>query len=1730
MADNSVVFEVLVTDKGLKITQKNIDNLGNAVDKTSKKTKEAKGSAEDLFSTQNKGIIGTANSTKSFSKLAQTIGGDGTGLVGAYATLAANAFAVSAAFNALRSAQQAEMVLQGLEAQGARTGSALTVAADKMREVVGFGISSQEAMSATALFTSSGFRTEELERLSEVAKNTSLALGRNLPDSLDRLIKGTTKLEPELLDELGIMTKLGDATSAYALKVGKTANSLSPFERKQAFLNAVLAEGELKFGGIADSIDTNPYDKLAAAFVNLTTSSLNFVNNSGLKDFVEFLSENTAALSGVILLFASSIQKNLLGSLNDLSTKSSEAAKATKALATQAKENIKTEIDAAKISRESAITQARSISIHEKSAKGLKDRAAALKEGALSEKEFEKAIKSNQLSIETHTRYKDREASQGIDTAPREKLIKELEAQGAALSKLKNLEAAYTEASSKAQGASISSLRKEYALSRSAKAQDAAASAIQAASNLELGTSLNSLAVATRNYSIAVKIETRDKLASSTATGTLLVAQTAMARGMGALQIASFAASTGIKALGGAILRLVPYVGLAMLAMDALTAAWDWIASKIWPEGTKAQKELTKASEEFTKVLETQSDALAYYAKIQDSSASASSRATTATMNQATSLIELAESFKQLAEARKLKAAADRKDAESNSQNTNGLPFAERRLASEPKKSKGFDYGITESSIEFELGSKVIQESLDRLGSSFREPTEDSTQLVGQLKILAARLGRDGLSKAIIESVGSFEKWKALSVDDQYEALSRVSEKVAVKQSKIKEAVEGLNGAFTSGEAAASKFFKDAIGSTPFDDIVVSFEQINSNIRTLAREGKSATEQLQLISGIGSELQKFLSPEDSSLLDTLREADSVYQSLVGRQAELVGIERIRFDSAKATLTQNEANLPRLKAALEVAESENKLRQASVALSKAQSSLLQAQVSKYSEFLNSGAKGLKAQAQAQRDINNLNAAAQAAQKAVLDTMIAQEELKLSALENELKELELKQKGLNLDQQKTLEYAKQFEILFSTNKIGPFKDQYVQSTNADPGQAVKDAEAALKLGQEQADLLKEKITSVENSLRAARLQSKALALSIAAVTESSTTAAQDKADGDLKTAQSAADIAAQIRKSNEEDRKSQISSNQLLAVKDGRLDSISFKLKTINADYAASKDALAEITEQVNLNGLEIIRAQTRLATAPEKFKAGIRENITQLEKINTQLNTQKLSMGSTIEDQNKINIYQAIGLNTLEERAAANRELLETTQKELDIYQELASLKYSNDNEKRSSFAEITGATVDNKVRDANQELKLAKEAASFRISAIEQEYALLEAQRADRVADLRAAASKMLELGDSSRAADLTTWADEGDKQAAVLSRARQNSLDSVTESVSAKSLAAAKARVTEHTNVLLENFKKLGPEGEAAATVFSGMTTIAFAVEGAFKTMSDASATTADKISAIAGAASAAIGAVASMLSSISNAKIAAIDKEIAAEEKRDGKSAGSVAKLADLEKKKETMAKKAFNVNKKLMMAQAVMSTAAGIAGALGSAPFGPWNIAMAAIVGAMGAAQLAIISGTQYESSASAKSVSTPSAISIGKRSDTVDLAKGPNANAGGEAGYLRGSQGSGSNASNYNTVGSAYGGELMRGYGNRGFIVGEKGPERINPETPITVTPANDVGTQQPLNATFNIQALDSSGVQDLLVAQKGNIIKMLRDAANASGKSFMEDVNTNVYLRPSVGKL
>ena len=80
------------------------------------------------------------------------------------------------------------------------------------------------------------------------------------------------------------------------------------------------------------------------------------------------------------------------------------------------------------------------------------------------------------------------------------------------------------------------------------------------------------------------------------------------------------------------------------------------------------------------------------------------------------------------------------------------------------------------------------------------------------------------------------------------------------------------------------------------------------------------------------------------------------------------------------------------------------------------------------------------------------------------------------------------------------------------------------------------------------------------------------------------------------------------------------------------------------------------------------------------------------------------------------------------------------------------------------------------------------------------------------------------------------------------------------------------------------------------------------------------------------------------------------------------------------------------------------------------------------------------------------------------------------------------------------------------------GNAAFMVGEQGPEVFVPNNPGTIIPSDETTTAAPINANINISAVDAAGVEELLVNQRGNIIGMLREAANAGGETFLESVS------------
>lgn len=301
---NKIKIDAVVDDHGtMKKTTLEAKKLGGGLDKVAKNSR-----------TVDRGLKGaskqSSNSTKNFSKMAQGISG---GLIPAYAVLAANIFAVSAAFQFLKSAGTLKTLQEGQTSYAAATGIALNSLTQDIIAATDAQINFQDASQAAAIGIASGLNADQLVRLGKAAKDASLILGRDVPDSFNRLVRGVTKAEPELLDELGIILRLEDAKKAYGLIINKNAKDLTAFERSQAVANDVLTQSEEKYSRILaiTSPATNSFVKMGKAFDDII-NKIKIISSTMLGPLADAVTTTPTLGIAIMGLFAKSILGTIL--------------------------------------------------------------------------------------------------------------------------------------------------------------------------------------------------------------------------------------------------------------------------------------------------------------------------------------------------------------------------------------------------------------------------------------------------------------------------------------------------------------------------------------------------------------------------------------------------------------------------------------------------------------------------------------------------------------------------------------------------------------------------------------------------------------------------------------------------------------------------------------------------------------------------------------------------------------------------------------------------------------------------------------------------------------------------------------------------------------------------------------------------------------------------------------------------------------------------------------------------------------------------------------------------------------------------------------------------------------------------------------------------------------------------------------------------------------------------
>ena len=276
-------------------------------------TQKAAKNIDQVTKAQTRQTSSGVSASRQFSAQASGLGG----LVAAYAGAAANVFALQQAFDALRRAAQAETIVKGTQALALAVGQSGQRILTSIQEITQGQLTLAEAAQQANIALSAGFSTDQIELLTVISAKASRALGRTLSDAFTRVTRGAAKLEPELLDELGIFVRIDPAVQKYANRLGVAANSLTNFERRQAFVNAIIDEGEAKFEAIdiASESSQKSIERFITTITDLATKFGQVIAGpvSSVLDFFEKDIGNALVVFGGILALVFGKATQLIG-------------------------------------------------------------------------------------------------------------------------------------------------------------------------------------------------------------------------------------------------------------------------------------------------------------------------------------------------------------------------------------------------------------------------------------------------------------------------------------------------------------------------------------------------------------------------------------------------------------------------------------------------------------------------------------------------------------------------------------------------------------------------------------------------------------------------------------------------------------------------------------------------------------------------------------------------------------------------------------------------------------------------------------------------------------------------------------------------------------------------------------------------------------------------------------------------------------------------------------------------------------------------------------------------------------------------------------------------------------------------------------------------------------------------------------------------------------------------
>jgi hypothetical protein len=258
-----------------------------------------------------KGLKGTKDKLEDTEKSTKKTQGSFGDFAKTLAVVAGAAMAVGAAMKkAFEFTRQGAQVIQTERAFASMAGTIdmSTDVLDDWREAVNGTISDMQLMTGFQTLAAglskemtAAFADSNVELL-KIAKAAS-ALNPQLGDTAymyESITRGIKRNSPLILDNLGIVVKVGEANEKMADKLGKSVDALTAEEKQMALLIEVLKSGDRLVEQLGGSVESavDPWDRFTTAIKNATDQQKKMAAETGifqgiLNDLADGLNDNT---------------------------------------------------------------------------------------------------------------------------------------------------------------------------------------------------------------------------------------------------------------------------------------------------------------------------------------------------------------------------------------------------------------------------------------------------------------------------------------------------------------------------------------------------------------------------------------------------------------------------------------------------------------------------------------------------------------------------------------------------------------------------------------------------------------------------------------------------------------------------------------------------------------------------------------------------------------------------------------------------------------------------------------------------------------------------------------------------------------------------------------------------------------------------------------------------------------------------------------------------------------------------------------------------------------------------------------------------------------------------------------------------------------------------------------------------------------------------------------------